>query len=197
MMSHLNGTSSTGGALYAGEAIFQIWKIPLSISKKLSKKFIFSSLCTLHKNYCSSRMYSIIKSGWNLNTYYGPKSKFYHQSWSESDKCDWTCKNRLCGLLNLTTFLTFDWYNFLFQYDTATKFFRFVNLFGITTLLTESKHYISVLRHVPSYILAHIPYFRRPGHKELQEMKNCKKNWFFVTATHLTIRTSKMKKIGM
>jgi len=40
-------------------------------------------------------------------------------------------------------------HNFLYQYGTATKFYRFVdNLFGFTTLLKESKCYISVLRYV-------------------------------------------------
>jgi len=52
----------------------------------------------------------------------------------------------------MTTFQIFGSHNFLFQYGIATKFFgRFVNkLFGFTTLLTESKYYISVLRYVSS-----------------------------------------------
>ena len=51
----------------------------------------------------------------------------------------------------MTTFQTFSSYNFLFQFGTATKFSRFViNLFGFTTLLTESKYYISLLRYVSS-----------------------------------------------
>jgi len=42
--------------------------------------------------------------------------------------------------INLTTFQNFGSHNFLFQYGTATKFSKFVvNLFGFTTLLTESK----------------------------------------------------------
>jgi len=55
------------------------------------------------------------------------------------------------GSLNLTTFQTFGSHNFLFQYGMATKFSRFAdNLFGYTTLLTESKYYISILRYVSS-----------------------------------------------
>ena len=55
------------------------------------------------------------------------------------------------GSYNLTTFQTFGSHNFLFQYRTATKFSRFFdNLFGFTTLLTESKYYISILRYVSS-----------------------------------------------
>ena len=55
------------------------------------------------------------------------------------------------GSQNLSTFQSFGSHNFLFQYGTATKFSRFVdNLFGFTTLLTESKYYISVLRYVLS-----------------------------------------------
>jgi len=51
----------------------------------------------------------------------------------------------------LTTFQIFGSHNFLFQYGAATNFARFVdNLFGFTTLLTESKYYISLLRYVSS-----------------------------------------------
>jgi len=45
------------------------------------------------------------------------------------------------GFQNLTTFQTFGSHNFLFQYGTATKMsVLFDNLFGFTTLLTESKY---------------------------------------------------------
>ena len=58
------------------------------------------------------------------------------------------CENRACGVLTIQTFGSL---NFLFQYGTATKFSRYIdNLFGFTTLLTESKYYISVLRYVSS-----------------------------------------------
>ena len=65
--------------------------------------------------------------------------------------CDQASENRACGLLKFDYFSNFCSHNFLFQYGTATKFSRFVdNLFGFTTLLTESKYYISVLRYVSS-----------------------------------------------
>ena len=65
--------------------------------------------------------------------------------------CDRACENRACGLLKLALFQSLSSHNFLFQYGLATKFSRFVdNLFGFTTLLTESKYYILVLRHVES-----------------------------------------------
>ena len=55
------------------------------------------------------------------------------------------------GSQNLTTFQTFGFHNFLFQYGVATKIsWFFDNLFGFTTLLTEFKYYISVLRYVSS-----------------------------------------------
>ena len=58
------------------------------------------------------------------------------------------CENRACGVLTIQTFGSL---NFLFQYGTATKFSRYIdNLFGFTTLLTESKYYISVLKYVSS-----------------------------------------------
>ena len=60
----------------------------------------------------------------------------------------------------MTTFQTFGSHNFLFQYDTNTKFFRFVdNLFDFIKLFTESKYYISVLKYVSSnYIVYFSPH---------------------------------------
>ena len=55
------------------------------------------------------------------------------------------------GSQNLTTFQTFGFHNFLFQYGAATKFSEFVyNLFGFAKQLTESKYYISALIYVSS-----------------------------------------------
>ena len=45
------------------------------------------------------------------------------------------------GSQNLTTFQTFIFHNILFQYGMAIKISEFAdNLFGFTTLLTESKY---------------------------------------------------------
>jgi len=53
--------------------------------------------------------------------------------------------------LKIDYFSIFGSHNFLFQYDAATKFLKFVdNLFGFATLPTKPKYYISVLRYVSS-----------------------------------------------
>jgi len=70
------------------------------------------------------------------------------------------------GSKNLTTFQTFGSHNLLFQCGTATNFSASINnLFGFKKLLTEFNYYISVLRYFSSNdIVAHMPYFCRPGH---------------------------------
>jgi len=73
------------------------------------------------------------------------------------------------GCQNLTTFQTFGFHKFLFQYGTATKNSEFVdNLFSFTTLLTESKYYISVLRYVSPndmvYISPHALFLQAQSH---------------------------------
>jgi len=62
--------------------------------------------------------------------------------------CDSACKKKsLWALKNLIIFQTFGSHNFLSRYGTVTKFSRCVdNLFGLTTLFTEFKCYISALR---------------------------------------------------
>ena len=47
----------------------------------------------------------------------------------------------------------------------TTKISEFAdNLVGFITLHAESKYFISVLRYVSSNDIAHMSYFRRPGH---------------------------------
>jgi len=68
----------------------------------------------------------------------------------------------------LTTFQTFCSHNFLFQCGTATNFARIVgNLFGFTHCLQNPNttfQYWDMSHQMTWYILAHMPYFRRPGH---------------------------------
>jgi len=59
----------------------------------------------------------------------------------------------------------------------ATNFFRFVyNLFGFTTLLTESKYYISSLRYVSSiemvYFIPHALFSQARSHLAARLLEN-------------------------
>ena len=81
------------------------------------------------------------------------------------------------GSQNLTTFQSFGSHNFLFQYGTATKTSELVNnLFGFTTLLTESKCYISVLRYVLSndmvYFSPHALFSQAQSHILLAKVRS-------------------------
>ena len=98
--------------------------------------------------------------------------KSFPKTWVISIRsiCDRAWKNRTCGLLKFDyTFQTFGSHNFLFQYGIAIKFSELVdNLFGFTNFLTESNYYTfqywDISHQMTWYILAHMPYFCRPGH---------------------------------
>ena len=81
--------------------------------------------------------------------------------------CDRSCKKRACRVLNLTTFQTFGSHNVLFQYGAATKFSVLIIYLALKHCLQNSNatfQYCDMSHQMTWYILAHMPYFHRPGH---------------------------------